>query len=147
MTTNKKKLSIASANIVTYWSLYQKVGTIIVCKCANHILRYMIPHAPSQVGVLQCITFSNIPDEARLVLLAKLCVPSRNLFCYGEISLNNISYTEWETYINVCWVFLWWVINMISVIYTKYNLQILKSVMVIQRYFHLHIIGCSIIYV
>ena len=53
----------------------------------------MIPHTSSQVGVLQSITFSNIQDEARLVLLAKLCVLSRNLFCYGEISLNNISYT------------------------------------------------------
>ena len=54
----------------------------------------MISHIPSQVGVLQSITFSNIQDEARLVLLEKLCVPSRNLFCYGEISLNDISYTE-----------------------------------------------------
>ena len=54
----------------------------------------MIPHTPSQVGILKSITFSNIQDEARLVLLAKLCVPSKNLFCYREISLNNISYTE-----------------------------------------------------
>ena len=54
----------------------------------------MIPHTPSQVGVLQSITFSNIQDEARLVLLAKFCVPSKNLFCYREISLDNISYIE-----------------------------------------------------
>ena len=37
----------------------------------------MIPHTPSQVGVLQRITFSHTPDEARLVLLAKLSVPSK----------------------------------------------------------------------
>ena len=67
----------------------------------------MIPHTPSKVGVLQSITFSNIQDETRLVLLAKLCVPSKNLFCHGEISLNNICYTEWETYINACLVLLW----------------------------------------
>ena len=54
----------------------------------------MIPHTPSQVGVLQNIRFSNIQDEARLVLLAKFCVPSGHFVCYGEISLNNISYTE-----------------------------------------------------
>ena len=52
----------------------------------------MIPHTPSKVGVLQSITFSNIQDEATLVLLAKLCVPSKNVFCYREISLNKISY-------------------------------------------------------
>ena len=54
----------------------------------------MIPHIPLKVGVLQSITFSNIQDEARLVLLAKLCVPSKKFFCYGDIILNNISYTE-----------------------------------------------------
>ena len=60
VTTNKKKLAIASANIVTYWSLYQKVGTIIVHTCGNHIIKHMIQHTPSQVGVLQSITFSNV---------------------------------------------------------------------------------------
>ena len=75
VTTNKKKLAIAFANIVTYLSLYHKVGTIIVHICANHIIKHMIPHTPSQVSVLQSITFANISDEGRLVLLAKLCVP------------------------------------------------------------------------
>ena len=147
MTTNKKKLAIAFANIVTCWSLYQKVGTIIVHTCANHIIKHVIPHTPSQVGVLQSITFANISDEGRLVLLAKLCVPLWNLFWCGEISLNDISYTEWETYINVCWVLFWWVIHVISVIHAKYHLQILRSVMIIQIYFHLFKIGCSIVYV
>ena len=58
--TNKKKKAITSANIVTYWSLYQKVGTIIVHTCVNHIIKHKIPHTPSHVGVFQSITFSNI---------------------------------------------------------------------------------------
>ena len=62
----------------------------MVNKCANNIIKHMIPHTPSQVGVLQSITFFHIPDEARLVLLAKLCVPSKHLLCYREISLNNM---------------------------------------------------------
>ena len=94
VTTNKKKLAIASANIETYWYLYQKVGTIMANKYANNIIKHIIPHTPSKVGVLQSITFSHIPDEARSVVLAKPCVPSKNLFCYREISFNNISYTE-----------------------------------------------------
>ena len=64
----------------------------------------MIPHTPSEVSVLQSITFANISDEGRLVLLARLCVPLWNLFCSGEISLNDITYTECETYMHVFWV-------------------------------------------
>ena len=147
VTTNKKKLAIAFANIVIYSLLYWHVGTIIVHTCANHIIKHMIPHTPSQVSVLQSITFANISDEGRLVLLAKLCVPVWNLFCSGGIRLNDITYTEWETYMNVCWVLFWWVIHVISVIHAKYHLQILRSEMIIQISFHLCIIGCSIVYV
>ena len=63
-------------------------------KCANNIIKHIIPHTPSKVGVLQSITFSHIPDEARSVVLAKPHVPPKNLFCYREIGFNNISYTE-----------------------------------------------------
>ena len=63
-------------------------------KCANNIIQNIIPQTPSKVDVLQSVTFSHIPDEARLVVLAKPCVPSKKLFCYREISFNNISYTE-----------------------------------------------------
>ena len=42
------------------------------------------------MGVLQRKTFSHTPDEARSVGLAKACVPSKNLFCYREISFNTM---------------------------------------------------------
>ena len=71
-------------------------------KCANNIIKHIIPNTPSKVGVLQSITFYNIPNEARSAVLANPCVHSKNLFCYREISINKISYTEWKTYINSC---------------------------------------------
>ena len=56
------------------------VGTTMANKCANNIIQHIIRHTPSTVGALQSIKFSHIPDEARLVVLAKPCVPSKNLF-------------------------------------------------------------------
>ena len=53
-------------------------------KCANNIIKNIIPQTPSKVGVLQSITFSHTPDEARSVGLAKACIISKNLFCYRE---------------------------------------------------------------
>ena len=57
-------------------------------KCANNIIKNIIPQTPSKVGVLQSKTFWHTPDEARSVGLAKACVLSKNLFCYREISFN-----------------------------------------------------------
>ena len=67
-------------------------------KCANNIIKNIIPQTPSKVGVLQSKTFWHTPDEARSVGLAKACVLSKNLFCYREISFNIINQTERETY-------------------------------------------------
>ena len=39
--------------------------------------------------------FSHTSDQARLVGLAKACVPSKNVFCYREISFNIINY-PWD---------------------------------------------------
>ena len=78
VTPNKKRLAIAFANIVTHSSLYQEVGTIIVHTCANHIIKHMIPHTPSQVSVLQSITYANISDEGRLYFMMK------NLYFIGK---------------------------------------------------------------
>ena len=41
----------------------------------NNTVKNNIPHTPSNVGVLESITFSHTPDEAMSVGLAKACVP------------------------------------------------------------------------
>ena len=46
-------------------------------KCANNIIKYIIWHTQSKVVVLQRITSSHIPDEARCVVLVKPCFPSK----------------------------------------------------------------------
>ena len=87
-------MAIPSAIIETHWQLCQQVGTIMANKCANNIIKNIIPQTPSKVGVLQSITFSHTPDEGRSVGLTKACVPAKNLFCYREITFNIINQTE-----------------------------------------------------
>ena len=69
-------------------------------KCANNIIKNDISQTPSKVGVLQSITFSHTPDEARSVRLAKGCVPSKIYSVIEKISFNIINQTELETYIH-----------------------------------------------
>ena len=57
-----------------------------MCQNKNNIIKNIILHTPSKVGVLLKKTFSHTPDEARSVGLVKACVLSKNLFCYREIS-------------------------------------------------------------
>ena len=63
-----------------------------MCQNKNNIIKNIILHTPSKVGVLLRKTFSHTPDEGRSVGLAKACVLSKNLFCYREISFYITNY-------------------------------------------------------
>ena len=54
---------------------------------------------PSKLGFSLGKTFSQAPDEARSVGLAKACVFQKNIFCYREIRFKNMIKTECEIYI------------------------------------------------
>ena len=97
VTTNKKS---GQYHLPLLLQLFQQVDTVMANKCADNIIKNIIPHTPSKVGVLQSKTFSHTLDEARSVGLVKACVLSKNLFCYREISLNIINQTEWEAYMD-----------------------------------------------
>ena len=73
---NKKVDTICQQN----QNLWQKFKTII---------KYNIPHTPSEVGVLVSIIFSHAPEEAMSSGLAKACVPSKNQSCSREIEFLN----------------------------------------------------------
>ena len=62
VTTNKKV-----GNTICHYS--NKVGTIMtnISVNNNNIIKSIIPHTPSKVGVLLRKTFSYTPDEARSV--------------------------------------------------------------------------------
>ena len=55
----------------------------------KNIIKYNIPHTPSEVGVLVSIIFSHAPEEAMSGGLAKAWVPSKNQFCSREIEFLN----------------------------------------------------------
>ena len=58
-------------------------------KNSKNIIKYNIPHTPSEVGVLASIIFSHTPEEAMSGGLAKACVPSKNQFFSREIEFLN----------------------------------------------------------
>ena len=62
-------------------------------KNSKNIIKYKIPHTPSEVGVLASIIFSHTPEEAMSGGLAKACVPSKNQFCSREIEFLNKRFT------------------------------------------------------
>ena len=63
--SSNKKVDLPSVN--KNQNLWQKF---------KNIIKYNIPHTPSEVGVLVSIIFSHTPEEAMSGGLVKACVPS-----------------------------------------------------------------------
>ena len=68
-----KNLAKTHTNNITYWQICQHLAKIIPTKIS--IVEINIPHAPTEVGILESIILSHTSDEAMSVGLAKACVP------------------------------------------------------------------------
>ena len=97
------------ANIKCWLTIYQHIEKIN--PFGNYLKNYLymktfhihqnIPHTPSNVGVLQRIIFSHMPDEAMSDVLAKACVPGKKCSVPEKIEFLIEYQTEWEVYIHL----------------------------------------------